>query len=112
MAYTTRMAYEALRSVDAADLDGSYQSIGDPLENPASIVKMVNNSDATVIVSVNGTDDHDVCPAGSFWLYDETANTPTGSTNACFLPKGTQILIKGSPGTGDIYLVVQYIVQV
>jgi hypothetical protein len=106
MAFTTRIAWETLRSVDSSTLSGSYVVLGTPLTHPAYKIKLVNNSTVLVTVSINGSTDIDVAPAGSFWLYDETI-----STNHEFLPQGTQIYIKGSAGTGSVYLAVQYLVQ-
>jgi hypothetical protein len=112
MAYSKRLIYEPLRSLDTSTLSGSYLPIGTPLAYPASIVKMVNTSNILLLISVDGINDHDVVPANSFWLYDETANTPTHGADAVFIPQGTQFLVNGSSGTGVVYLVVQYIYQV
>ena len=112
MAYTKKLLYETLRSIDSSTLSGSYQAVGGPFLHPCSIVKLVNNSTVLVTVSTDGINDMDVAPANSFFLYDETANTPSNGDDAVFMPEGTQILVKGSAGTGLIYLVVQYIVQV
>jgi hypothetical protein len=70
------------------------------------IIKMVNQSDEDVTVSVDGTTDHDVCPAGGFWLYDCAANKQAGPTMAA--PVGRQYYVNGTAGTGNIYLVIQY----
>lgn len=109
MAYTSRISWEPLRSIASTTLTGSYQALGTPLAHPSYILKMVNNSDTLVTVSIDGANDIDVCPAGSFWLYDEgkiglSAGYPG-------MPQGTQIYVKGTAGTsGSIYLVSQYIV--
>ena len=112
MAYTKRLQYETLRSIDSATFTGSYQALGTPLSNPASIVKLINNSGVVVTISVDGTNDHDVVPGSSFFLYDITSNTPSNGDDAIFISKGTQYYVKGSASTGSVYLVVQYIVQV
>ncbi len=104
MTYTCRLAWETLRSIDSATLTGSYQALGTPLANPSYILKMVNNSTVLVTVSIDGTNDVDVCPANAFWLYDEDEGNPEHVA----LPKGTQIYVKGSAGTGLIYLVTQF----
>jgi len=59
-----------------------------------------------VTISIDGVTDHDICPAGCFFLYDETANASreAGLTVAT----GTQVWVKGSAGAGSVYLVVQY----
>lgn len=106
MSFGVRVKYETLRSIDSATFTGSYQNLGTALSNPAIIVKLVNNSDQLVTLSTDGTNDHDIFPTGSFTLYDYSAN----KQNAPYLAaaKGTQYRVKGSAGTGLVYLVVQY----
>lgn len=110
MAYSNRLAWETLRSIDSATFAGSYVNLGTPLLYPSYIIKMVNNSTVLVTISIDGVNDHDVCPASSFWLYDEGKVGRDGAFPA--LPAGTQIKVKGSAGTGSVYLVSQYIVNV
>jgi hypothetical protein len=109
MSYTQRIAYEALKSIDSATFTGSYQALGIPTVNPGTIVKMVNNSNVLVTISIDGTNDHDVLPANSFWLYDYTTNAPK-SANIAARDQGTQYFVKGAAGVGLVYLVVQHIV--
>ena len=110
MAYTRKLVYETLRSRDSATFTGSYQTLGSALSHPASIVKLVNNSTVLVTVSIDGVNDYDIAPANSFWLYDVTSDSAPES-GSIFVSKGTQYYIKGSAGTGSVYLVVQYIQQ-
>jgi hypothetical protein len=106
MSYKNRLAWEPLRSIDSATLAGSYVKIGPILANPSYILKMVNNSNILVTISLDGITDIDVCPASSFWLYDEdTSGNPTPESVA----KGTQFWIKGPVGIGLIYLVSIYV---
>ncbi len=109
MAYTSRIAWEPLRTIDSATFTGSYQNLGTPLDNPSYICKMVNNSTVLVTISIDGINDMDVAPANSFWLYDEGKVGFNSGYPA--LPAGTQIMVKGSAGTGSVYLVSQYIIQ-
>lgn len=109
MAYTGRIAWETLRTIDSATLTGSYQALGTPLANPSYILKLVNNSTVLVTISIDGINDVDVAPAGSFWLYDEGKVGASSAFPA--MPKNTQVYVKGSAGTGTIYLVTQYIIQ-
>lgn len=109
MAFTQRIAWETLRSIDSATFTGSYQNLGTPLQHPGYIVKLVNNSTVLVTISIDGTNDVDVAPASSFWLYDESKAGLESAAPA--LPAGTQIMVKGSAGTGSVYLVSQYIVM-
>jgi hypothetical protein len=107
MSNSGRVQWENLRSIDSATFTGSYQALGTPLLNPGYIVKVVNNSTVDVTISNDGINDKDICPAGSFWLYDEGKVGLSSQFPA--LPAGTQISVKGSAGTGLVYLVVQYV---
>lgn len=113
MSQTNRITWEVLRTLDTSTMSSSstYYNVGTALLRPSYKLKMVNNSNVLVTVSIDGVSDYDVCPAGSFWLYDETqAQINTSSSPA--IPQGTQISCKAtSAGTGLIYLVSQYIVQ-
>ncbi len=110
MAYSNRVAWETLRSVDSATLAGVYVNLGTPLLHPGYIVKLVNNSTVLVTISIDGINDMDVAPANSFWLYDEGKVGRDSAFPA--LPQGTQIMIKGSAGTGLVYLVSQYLINI
>lgn len=109
MAFTQKISWETLRSIDSATLTGGYQALGTPLANPSYICKLVNNSTVLVTISIDGSTDVDVAPAGSYWLYDESKVGVAGGWPA--LPKFTQIYVKGSAGTGTIYLVSQYLIK-
>lgn len=106
---TSQIEYETLRSIDSATFTGSFQALGTPLDHPAVLVRMVNNSDVLVTVSVDGVNSHDVLPAGSFWLYDIASDSPETST--IYRKKGTQYYVSGAAGTGSVYLVVLYVRQ-
>jgi len=105
---TNRIAWETLRSIDSSTFTGLYQNVGTPLANPSYICKLVNNSSVLVTISIDGINDIDVAPANSFWLYDEGKVGVSGAFPA--LSQGTQIQVKGSAGTGSVYLVSQYII--
>lgn len=111
MSYTRRLVYDTLRSRDSATFTGSYQTLGSALTTNASIVKVVNNSTVLVTISIDGTNDHDILPGNSFFLYDVTSDSPQES-GSIFVEKGRQYYVKGSAGTGLVYLVIQYVLQV
>jgi hypothetical protein len=102
----TRVTYEALRSIDSATFTGAYQKLGSALLHDPFLIKMVNSSTVAVTVSLDGVTDMDILPVGSFFLYDEQANS--SREGGLRLPKGTQIWVKGAAGAGLVYLVVQY----
>lgn len=110
-AQTSRITWETLRTIDSATLTGSYQALGTPLAHSSFICKLVNNSTSLVTISIDGVTDIDVAPASSFWLYDETKQV-AGVAFSPALPQGTQFYVKGSAGTGSIYLVTQYLITI
>lgn len=91
------------KSIDSATFTGAYQKIGTPLTQYSIIVKIVNNSNVDVDVSVDGSIDHDICPAGSFVLYDFRANKGVEALFA--MREGMQFYVKGSASSGSVYLV-------
>lgn len=105
MFQSNQALFQTLRSRDSSTFTGSYQTLGSILSAPARLLKIVNNSTVAVTVSYDGgVTDHDFIPIGSFVLYDFGSNKGT-SSSALDLPQGTQISIKGSAGTGLVYLV-------
>lgn len=106
MSFAVRIAPETLRSRSAATFTGSYQTLGTPFEHQICLMKIVNDTTVGVTVSWNSTDDHDYLPANSFALYDITAQTKRES--GIYISKGTQISVKGSAGSGSVYLVALY----
>lgn len=108
-AYKDQINWETLRSIDSATLTGVYLPLGSPLLHPSYIFKMINNSSVLVTVSIDGVNDIDVLPAGSFFLYDEGKGLRVDQLS---LQKGTQVFVKGAAGVGLIYLATQYIVTV
>jgi hypothetical protein len=109
MSQTNRIAWEVLRSVDSATFTGVYVNLGTPLKFPSYICKMVNRSTVDVVISTDGINDMDICPANGFWLYDEGKVGVAGYFPA--LSEGTQIMVKGAASIGLVYLVSQYIIQ-
>lgn len=102
---TRQAEYLARQSRDSSTFDNTYQTLGSALSSPACLIKVVNNSDQDVDVSVDGSTDHDFVPAGSFFLYDLRANH--GREYDFVFKLGTQFYVKGAAaGTGSVYLVV------
>ena len=110
MAYTRKLLYDIIRTFDSSELSGTYLALGTALTHNCSIVKLVNNSASLVSVSTDGVNDMDILPGNSFVLYDVTSDSPPES-GSIFIKEGTQYYVKGSAGTGLIYLVTLYVQQ-
>ena len=108
MALTSKLSYGPLSSLSSTSMTTSYTVIGPPLAFSASIIKVVNNSNQLVTISVDGVVDNDVVPPNSFFLYDITSAAPAGLPGT-FFQNGTQLYAKGTAGTGTIYFVYMYV---
>lgn len=97
-----RIFPETLRSIDSATFTGSYQTLGTVLSFPSRVLKITNDSNTDITLSWDGVNDHEFIPAGSFILLDFTANAVSDSTLVAVA--GTQFYVKGSVGTGGVYL--------
>ena len=104
--YKSRFTYDTIRSRDSATFTGSYQTLGSALTHEARIVKVVNNSNVTATISIDGVNDHDILPMGSFVLYD--CSSDRENSNIFEIPEGTQFYVKGIAGAGLVYLTVIY----
>lgn len=105
MSVKNSMYYIPMTSIDSATFTGSYQLIntgGTTL--PCFSFKIVNNSTVDVTVSINGTTDHDYIPTKSAQIYDLQTNKQP-QNDMCQLAQGTKVYVKGSAGTGSVYLV-------
>ena len=105
-AQSQTLAFGTLQSLDTSGLSGSYLFLGQ-LSYPARIIKITNNSTVDVTVSTDGTTDMDIVPLGSFVLYDIGTNKGTSAPCTDFA-NGTSFFVKGSAGTGSVYLTYLY----
>lgn len=101
-----RLLPEPLRSRDSATFTGSYQTLGTPITNPSRILKLTNNSTSLVTVSWDGSTDHEILPAATFVLLDESSNAVSNAVLSA--AAATQFYVKGSAGTGLVYLSTYY----
>ena len=110
MGFAVRVLPETLRTINSATFTGSYQALGTALSHNVLLVKITNNSTVGITVSWDGVNDHDFVPAGSFVLYDITANKPQQSPGL-FIGKGTVFYVKAAAGVGTVYITTLYGVE-
>jgi len=106
MAEGIQLQAEPLRSLGYAATGAAYVEIGTSLAYPARQFIVQNLTDADMVFSIDGTNDHFVIPAYSFFLSDVSTNTVTA--DGFFLMKGSKLYVKriGVPTTGTIYFSV------
>lgn len=92
----------------SSSVTGSYQPIiTGGLAHPCFLLRITNASTKDITISFDGVNDAD-------YIFSNTANNiPTNyplipNTNSAQFPKGLQIYVKGTAGTGNIYVAGYY----
>lgn len=100
---------DALRSIGFGSIGASYLPIGTAFSHAMRIIKVINTTDAGMIISYDGTTDNDYVPAGGFFLYDVTTNQ-VSNTSGWFFRNGTQVYVKyaTAPSSGSVFLSAFY----
>jgi hypothetical protein len=99
--------FDALRSLAAGSISGSFTAVGSSFGHPMRLVKFVNATDALLTLSFDGVTSNDVIPAGGFALYDMTTNKTLPDTTFVF-QNGTQVYVSGAPTVNSFYVVAVY----
>lgn len=108
MSYAIRMTAEPLRTLAAASIGVNYAAVGNVLAHPVRILLISNLTDADVVFSIDGINDHVALPSSGFILLDAAANQT--HTQGAFFPQGMGIFAKriGTPTAGNVYVSVFY----
>ncbi len=103
-----RLLFEPVRSLAYTSVASGYTAIGTPLVNPARQVFVQNDTDVTLMFSIDGTNDHFPLPASGFLLLDITSNKTT--EQGFYIAQGTTFYVKevGTPSSGNVYVSVMY----
>lgn len=96
---------DPIRSLAYTSIITSYVAVGSALTNPARIVCFTNASDGDLFVSTDGSNNMLFLAAGTFKLFDLTANRTINGFQWVF-PIGTQFYTKYStlPTKSALYI--------
>jgi hypothetical protein len=108
MSQEIRLACEPVRSLSFLTIAAGYLPIGTRLNNPARMIFVQNLTDALLMFSFNGTDDHFPLAANGFLLLDITSNKTI--SQGFFITEGQNLYVKqiGVPLSGSVYLTTFY----
>lgn len=108
MAKEIRLAAEALRSLGFGSIGAAYAGVGTRFENPVRIFFAQNLTNAALMFSLDGTNDHFALPQGGFLLLDVTGNK--ANTQGFYIAESTRLYVKeiGNPTSGSVYLSLFY----
>jgi len=95
---------DILRTAAFGTISGTYSEVGPAVTHNLRIFKITNTTDADLIFSFDAINDNLFVPAGSFTLYDISANAPP--TNL-IMSLGTVFFVRSNtsvPTSGDVWV--------
>jgi hypothetical protein len=93
-----------LTNIASSALTTSYQAINTGgLPSSCCILRLNSTSSTSVTISYDGVNDHEFLLAGASFTIPVQSNSQPNNFIANF-PIGTQVYVKGTAGTGNIYL--------
>lgn len=103
-----RVYFDTLRSLAFGGISASYAAIGSALTVEPRIICISNNTAGDMIFSIDNTNASGqlFVKAGSFKLFDLTANIVPGKDDSFVIAKGTIFYIKQitAPVSGSVYV--------
>lgn len=110
MALGKQLRVEIVRSLAFGGISASYAAVGTPSIKPEGVLQFQNLTDAAVMFSFDGVNDHFPLPASGYFVLDVTTNQPF-NVGGLYLSVGTQIYVKslsGNPSSGSVYVSFYY----
>lgn len=103
-----RLLAEPVRSLGEASISGTYAGIGTAISNPSRVIFVQNLTDATLMFSLDGINDHFPLPSNGFLVLDIASNQ--SHAQGFFMSQGQRLYVKtvGSPSTGSVYFSTFY----
>jgi hypothetical protein len=98
-----------LSSLASASVTANYAAVnGAGFAHPPFLIRIINGSNMAITVSYNGIDDHEFVPANSVFQLPCQENAQPSAQVALF-PKNTKVYVKGTAGTGTVYVSGYYV---
>ena len=107
-ALAIRLMFEPVRSLSFGSIGAGYMGIGTALVYPARQIFVQNETNALLMFSLDGVNDHCPLPASGFLLLDVTSNKTV--IQGFYVAEGTRFYVKeiGTPTSGSVYVSVMY----
>ena len=107
-----KVYFDTLRTVAYTGISATYAVVGSALTVEARIICFTNKTQGDMIFSTDSTNatGQIFVPAGTFKLYDLTANLVPGKDDNFVVAKATQFYVKQStaPTSGAVYIEIVY----
>lgn len=108
----SRANLEPLRSLAFGSISASYAAVGTPSENPIRLFCITNNTQGDMIFSRDPTvtDGELIVTAGSYKLFDISANINPNKEDKYVFDQYTQFYVKQleAPVSGSVYIEILY----
>lgn len=104
MSFGVRIVPDTLRSLAFGGIGAAYAAVGSVFAHPMRLINIQNLTDAILLFSFDGVNDHVIVPNESGIIYDFCTNR-VGMAGA-MISNGTQIFVKqsGVPTSGSVYI--------
>lgn len=103
-----KVKFDSLRSLGFASISAAYAAVGSALTVNPRIICFTNKTQGDMIFSVDSSNaaGNLFVAAGSFKLFDLTANMVPGKDDNFVIAEGTQFYVKQvtAPTSGDVYI--------
>lgn len=108
MSLAVRLFLEPVRTIAFGDIGAAYMGVGDSIDNPARQYFIQNLTNATLMFSFDGVNDHFPLPENGFFLNDISSNKTQDT--GFFLADGERLYVKTIevPTRGSVYFTVIY----
>lgn len=108
MSLAIRMRPEVLRSLAFGSIGAGYAGVGTALTKPARIIIIQNYTDAQLMFSLDGVDDHFPLASNGQLILDLSSNKTVDV--GFFMAEGDRLYVKniGSPTMGSVYFTALY----
>ena len=108
MAIEIKVKFEPVRSLAFGSISDIYMGVGTATDHPARMILLQNFTDADLMLSFDGLEDHIPLKFDSSFILDVSSNKTIDT--GFFIEKGTRLYVKeiDTPATGNVYFTVFY----
>ncbi len=109
MSLAIKALFDPVRSLGFAAIGAGYIGVGTALNFPARQIFIQNYTNATLMFSFDGVNDHFPLASGQFYLNDIASNKTLET--GYFVAKGDRLYVKQldvAPTSGTVYFSVMY----
>jgi hypothetical protein len=94
-----------LTSIASSTLGAAYLPINpNGTEGAAFFLRIYNDTNQTITISYDGVNDHELMTTGTIYDTPTTQNNALPAGKVALFPVGQIIYVKGTAGTGSVYL--------